>query len=82
MPMPGKANHAADAASFHPSPTGSIHSNCILDYMDTVLMGVIQRESREFTTLCWSNIAQVTAKDRYMSNPITTCCVRCPKQQK
>ncbi len=63
MHMPGKANHAADATSRHPSPTGSINSNCIPDYMETVLMGAIQRESRELTTLSWSDTAQETARD-------------------
>ncbi len=67
MHMPGKANHAADATSRHPSPTGSINSNCIPDYMETVLMGAIQRESRELTTLSWSDIAQETARDPSMS---------------
>ena len=44
MPMLGRqTTHAADAASLQSSPTGSIHSNCILVYMETVLMGAIQR---------------------------------------
>jgi hypothetical protein len=62
MHMPGKANHAADATSCHPSPTGSTHGNGIPDYMETVLMGAIQRESRELTTL-----SQETARDPSMS---------------
>ena len=67
MHMPGKANQAANATSGHPSPTGSINSNYIPDYMETVLMGAIQRESRELTTLSVSDIAQETAHDPSMS---------------
>lgn len=67
MHMPGKANHAADATSRHPSPSVSIHSNCITDYIETVLMGAVQRESRELTTLSWSDIAQATDRDPSMS---------------
>ena len=65
--MPGKANHAADAASRHPSASRPIKNSGIPDYRESALMTAIQRESHEQTTLSWSGIAKATAQDAIMS---------------
>ena len=67
MYMPRKANHAADAASRHPSPSSPIKNPDILDYTESALMTAIQRESHELTALSWSDIAKATAQDAIMS---------------
>ena len=67
MHMPGKANHAADAASRHPSPSSPIKNSDIPDYTESTLMTATQRESHELTALSWSDIAKATAQDVIMS---------------
>ena len=65
---PGKTNHAADATSRHPSPSGSV--NCTLlgspsmaDAIETALLASFRNDAQELRTIPWSLLAQETETD-------------------
>lgn len=63
--MPGKSNHAADATSRHPSPSGNIagmpHS---LDSVEDALMASINNQTTEIVLISWELLAKETADDK------------------
>ncbi|KAK3702077.1 hypothetical protein QZH41_014766 [Actinostola sp. cb2023] len=66
--LPGKSNHAADATSRHPSPSGSANgfSPSSLDepeIIESALMASIRKDAQELGTIPWSLLAQETAAD-------------------
>ena len=58
--LPGKTNHAADATSRHPSPTGEIGHE---DKVEALINAAIGREAEEITTLSWDALAEATKAD-------------------
>ena len=65
---PGKSNHAADATSRHPSPSGAecAPSPAPLDLADAIelgLMAAIRDDVQELGAVPWSLLAQETAVD-------------------
>ena len=70
--LPGKTNHAADATSRHPSPSGSANSitlgvSSIPDQVESALMASIRQDTQELGTITWSLLAQATASDTSLS---------------
>ena len=70
--LPGKTNHAADATSRHPSPSGSANSttlgaSSIPDHVESALMASIRQDTQELGTITWSLLAQATASDTSLS---------------
>ena len=70
--LPGKSNHAADAASRHPSPSCSGFSSSqapqsLSDDAESAVMAMIRRSTEEVGMISWSHIAQATAADASMS---------------
>ena len=70
--LPGKTNHAADATSRHPSPSGSANSitlgaSSIPDQVESALMASIPQDTQELGTITWSLLAQATASDTSLS---------------
>ncbi|KAK3755454.1 hypothetical protein QZH41_007878 [Actinostola sp. cb2023] len=66
--LPGKSNHAADATSRHPSPSGSANgfSPSSLDepeIIESALMASIRKDAQELRAIPWSLLAQETAAD-------------------
>ena len=61
--LPGKTNHAADAASRNPSPGIDDSQVSGEDYAEEVLVTTVTREAEEVTSISWSMIAQETSKD-------------------
>lgn len=64
--LPDKSNSAADAASRHPSPSGSTNgtgpeSSTIADHVEEALMASIHKDAQELGCISWSLIAQETA---------------------
>ena len=61
--LPGKTNHAADATSRHPSPSGSANStslgvSSIPDIVESALMASIRQDTQELGTITWSLLAR------------------------
>ena len=70
--LPGKTNHAADATSRHPSPSGSANSislgvSSIPDIVESALMASIRQDTQELGTITWSLLARETASDISLS---------------
>ena len=65
--LPGKSNHAADATSRHPSPSGSNTAH-VPDLLEIALMASVRQDTQELGTLSWHLIAQETAKDASLSS--------------
>ena len=66
--LPGKSNHAADAASRHPSPSGSVNglalgSPGVPDAVESALMASIRSDAQELGAISWSLLARETAAD-------------------
>ena len=66
--LPGKSNHAADATSRHPSPSGSANgfslgSQSAQDAAESALMASIRDDAQELGAISWSIIARETAAD-------------------
>ena len=57
---PGKTNHAADAASRHPSHSNSPEPP---DAMESALLASIRNDAQEVSTIPWSLLARETAAD-------------------
>ena len=71
--LPGKSNHAADAASRNPSPSSQTDSSLLgspsnPDLAESALMATIYKDMRELGTLSWSLIAKETALDTSLSH--------------
>lgn len=71
--LPGKSNHAADATSRHPSPSGSanvisIESSSFPDLAESALMASIRNDAQELGTIPWSLIAHGTAADESLGH--------------
>ena len=71
--MPGKSNHAADAASRHPSPSSSVNSTfpeppSIPDLAESVLMAAIRSDTQELGIISWPLLAQETTADTSLSH--------------
>ena len=65
---PGKSNHAADAASRHPSPSSNIGCHSAPDVLESTFMAAIERDAHGITSLSWSRLAQETAADTSMAH--------------
>ncbi|KAL9972701.1 hypothetical protein ACROYT_G019061 [Oculina patagonica] len=70
--LPGKTNHAADATSRHPSPSGSANStslgvSSIPGLVESALMPSIRQDTQELGTITWSLLARETASDTSLS---------------
>ena len=64
--LPGKSNHAADAASRNPSPSSECPitgTPTISDQAESALMASIYTDTKELSTLTWSLIAKETLLD-------------------
>ena len=71
--LPGKTNHAADATSRHPSPSGSENStslgvSSIPDLVESALMASIRQDTQDIGTISWSLLARETASDTALSS--------------
>lgn len=71
--MPGKSNHAADATSRHPSPSGSedchsLGSLSISDAVESVLMASIRDDAHELGAVSWSLLAQETPAKAFLGH--------------
>ena len=60
MHRPGKTNHAADAASRHPSPSGSVNMH---DAVESALLASICSDARELGAITWPLLARETGAD-------------------
>lgn len=66
--LSGKSNHAADATSRHPSPSGSANSislrlSSVPDAVESALMASIRGDAQELGAVTWPLLAQETAAD-------------------
>ena len=66
--MPGRSNHAADAASRHPSSSGSVSGNSLglssePDLVESALMASVRNDVQDLGTISWSLLAAETAAD-------------------
>ena len=71
--LPGKTNHAADATSRHPSPSGSVHGtslrvSSIPDLVESALMASIRQDTQDVGTISWSLLGRETASDTALSS--------------
>ena len=71
--LPGKTNHAADATSRHPSPSGSVHGSSlgvssIPDLVESALMASIRQDTQDVGTISWSLLGPETASDTALSS--------------
>ena len=72
--LPGKSNHAANATSRHPAPSGSTNNVSLettKDLKESVLMSSICCETQEMFTIPWSLIAKETKADASLSHLLT-----------
>ena len=65
---PGKSNHAADATSRHPPPSGNIDCISVPDVLESIFMAAIERDAHGITTLPWTCLAQETVADSSMAH--------------
>ena len=75
--LPGKSNHAADAASRHPSPsytenTVSPGSPSFPDIAESALINTIRNDTRELGAIPWSLLATETAADASLGPLLTS----------
>ena len=70
--LPGKTNHAADATSRHPSPSGSVHSTSLgassTPDLESALMASIRQDTQDIGTISWSLLRRETASDPALSS--------------
>lgn len=69
--LPGTSNHAADATSRHPSPSGSENSldlSSDTEIAESALMASIRHDAQELGIISWSLLAQETATDASLSH--------------
>ena len=74
--VPGKSNHAADATSRHPSPSGTddCSSTGLFDDPDVqeyALMASIRSNAQDLGAISWSLLAQETAADPSFNHLLT-----------
>ena len=65
--LPGKTNHAADAASRYPAPCSEIASLSIGDCSEQLINAAISQEVIDITTVSWAKLAEETVKDKVLS---------------
>ena len=75
--LPGKSNHAADAASRHPSPsctenTVSLGSPSFPDIAESALINTIRNDAHELGAIPWSLLATETAADASLGPLLTS----------
>ena len=61
--LPGKTNHAADALSRHPAPSGEVHGLSLADEMEEILISAIHGQIEKVTTISWDCIVKATQED-------------------
>jgi len=69
--LPGASNHAADATSRHPSPSGSDDSldlSSETEIAESALMASIRHNAHELGNISWSLLAQETTTDTFLSH--------------
>ena len=69
--LPGTSNHAADATSRHPSPSGSEDSldlSSETEIAESALMAFIRHDAHELGNISWSLLAQETTTDASLSH--------------
>ena len=69
--LPGTSNHAADATSRHPSPSGSENSldlSSDTEIAESVLMASIRHDAQELGIISWSLLVQETATDASLTH--------------
>ena len=70
--LPGTSNHAADATSRHPSPSGYTESahlaSSIPDMAECALMSAIGSNMNDVSTISWSTLSMETAADESLSH--------------
>ena len=65
--MPGKTNHAADAASRYPAQCLEASSLTVGDYCELLMNAAISRETGEIIAISWPLLADETRKDNVLS---------------
>ena len=65
--MPGKTNHAADAASRYPAQCLEASSLTVGDYSELLMNAAISRETGDLIAVSWSLLADETKKDSILS---------------
>ncbi|KAJ8359136.1 hypothetical protein SKAU_G00156610 [Synaphobranchus kaupii] len=71
--LPGKSNHAADATSRHPSPSGSANGLSlglpgVPDAIESAHMASIREDAQELGAISWPLLARETAADACLSH--------------
>ena len=69
--LPGKTNHATDATSRHPAPSGEMNCMTIEDQVEMILIAAIRGQAEEVTAISWSRLAQETHRDATMHTLLT-----------
>ena len=65
--LPGRTNHAADAASRYPSPDTDVDAISVADKSEYLMAAAISNEAESITTVSWGVLADETRKDRILS---------------
>jgi len=65
--LPGKTNHAADAASRHPSPEGETFQLSHADKSESILAAAIRRDTETLTSITWQRLQTETRNDPEMA---------------
>ena len=65
--LPGKTNHAADAASRYPSPEAEVSPITAADQSENLMAAAISHEAESITTVSWDLLAEETNKDKILS---------------
>ena len=66
--LPGKTNHAADAASRYPCPDINADAASAADQSEHLMAAAISNEAESITTVSWGVLAEETKKDRILSS--------------
>lgn len=61
--LPGNTNHAADAASRHPSPAGETFQLSHADKSEAVLAAAIRRDTEHMMSITWERLQTETGND-------------------
>ena len=61
--LPGKTNHAADALSRNPAPSGEVHGLSLADEMEEILVSAIHGQLEKVTAISWNHLVKATQKD-------------------
>ena len=65
--MPGKTNHAADAASRYPAPCSELASLSVGDCSERLINAAISQEVNEIIAVSWARLAEETDRDKVLS---------------